>query len=244
MDKIKPLVLSTILATSVFSWAKDNTLKFPLPENENGFVNVNSKKEYTYDIYPSKVFWSEHGRAYWRAVGRSKEVTKNQIETDEKDEIKTTQSSISRADSDSDGVLDQNDRCPNGPVGAPVNAWGCALEKKNNQYTKVAVQFELNRAQLASDKNTDLDALARSLQANPDLKVQIQGHTDTTGDREFNLSLSKQRARSVVKYLVDKHAINADRLEAKGMGPDEPVASNDLRSGRILNRRVEAHIIQ
>jgi len=69
----------------------------------------------------------------------------------------------------------------------------------------------------------------------------VQGHTDNTGTREHNLELSQKRAGSVVAYLVEK-GVEAGRLEAKGYGPDVPIADNATPEGQEQNRRVEFKI--
>jgi outer membrane protein OmpA-like peptidoglycan-associated protein len=77
---------------------------------------------------------------------------------------------------------------------------------------------------------------------NPQITVvQVEGHTDSTGSPEFNRTLSQQRAESVVKYLTGK-GVKAARFEAKGFGPDRPIADNTTDAGREANRRVEFNI--
>jgi OOP family OmpA-OmpF porin len=67
--------------------------------------------------------------------------------------------------------------------------------------------------------------------------VEVQGHTDSTGPKRWNMTLSEWRAESAKKYLVAK-GIAADRLTTKGYGPDQPAVANDSRANRALNRRV------
>jgi len=76
------------------------------------------------------------------------------------------------------------------------------------------------------------------LQKNPQWYVEIQGHTDSTGPKAWNDTLSQMRADSVMNYLVS-HGISASRLTANGYGSSEPVASNDTAEGRQQNRRVD-----
>jgi OOP family OmpA-OmpF porin len=88
-----------------------------------------------------------------------------------------------------------------------------------------------------------LDEAAMVLRNNPDLNVEIQGHTDNTGPAEYNLMLSQKRAESAMNYLVDK-GVDPARLTAKGYGFEQPVASNDTKEGRAKNRRVEFRVAQ
>jgi len=74
------------------------------------------------------------------------------------------------------------------------------------------------------------------------VRVRIAGHTDNVGKRAANVDLSQRRAAAVRKYLVDA-GIDAARLETRGAGPDEPVASNKTKDGRAKNRRIEFELI-
>jgi outer membrane protein OmpA-like peptidoglycan-associated protein len=76
------------------------------------------------------------------------------------------------------------------------------------------------------------------MKSNPDLKVEIEGHTDGIGGHDYNMKLSKDRAASVVAAVV-AGGIDASRLNSAGFGPDKPIASNDTDEGRAKNRRVE-----
>ena len=100
------------------------------------------------------------------------------------------------------------------------------------------VLFEVDRAELKPGAARSLDQLALALRDDPASTVSIEGHTDSTGAREHNLDLSTRRAESVQRYLAG-HGIAAERLRARGLGPDYPVASNSSDAGRQQNRRVE-----
>ena len=154
-------------------------------------------------------------------------------------------------DSDGDGVYDHLDQCPNTPAGVRVDKRGCPLPKAAADAVVTAagtwifkgVQFENNRSDLKPSSYPVLDEIAGYLKERQDLQVEIQGHTDSRGSRDYNLSLSQRRADSVKAYLVSK-GISADRLSAVGYGPDRPMASNDTTKGRAENRRVEFKPIQ
>ncbi|HBF18998.1 MAG TPA: hypothetical protein DDW81_02810, partial [Cryomorphaceae bacterium] len=79
------------------------------------------------------------------------------------------------------------------------------------------------------------------LQANPSVKIALEGHTDNEGSPAHNKTLSENRAKSVQRYLVEQ-GIAAERLSAKGYGDTQPVAGNDTEAGRQLNRRTELRI--
>lgn len=73
---------------------------------------------------------------------------------------------------------------------------------------------------------------------NPELRIEVQGHTDSQGSDDYNLDLSQRRAETVVEYL-SLFGVAEDRLTARGYGESEPVDTNDTEAGRVKNRRVE-----
>jgi OOP family OmpA-OmpF porin len=133
-------------------------------------------------------------------------------------------------DSDGDGVIDSHDQCPGTPAGAKVDARGC--------WVLQGVRFDSGKATLAPSSGAVLQGVLVVLKKNPSLKVEIQGHTDSTGSKELNQRLSEARAKAVKAYFTAS-GIAADRLTVHGFGPDQPVASNDTKEGRAQNRRVE-----
>jgi outer membrane protein OmpA-like peptidoglycan-associated protein len=72
----------------------------------------------------------------------------------------------------------------------------------------------------------------------PDMKVEISGHTDAQGNRDYNIDLSRRRAEAVKRWLVER-SIADTRITTRGAGPDEPVGPNDTKAGRAMNRRIE-----
>jgi len=106
------------------------------------------------------------------------------------------------------------------------------------------IQFEVGKATLKKVSFKVLDHVAKVMTERPGVKkVQIEGHTDSVGDPERNRQLSQARAQSVMEYLIKK-GIAADRLVAKGYGPDKPVGPNETEVGREANRRVEFIILE
>jgi OOP family OmpA-OmpF porin len=136
-----------------------------------------------------------------------------------------------QADSDGDGVPDSIDQCPNTPYGATVDARGCWTYD-------ATVLFGFDSTEIDPQAFNMLDEAVVVMGKNSDLKVEINGHTDSTGSAEYNLGLSERRANTVMKYFVDK-GIDASRLTAKGFGLTQPVADNGTKEGRAKNRRVE-----
>lgn len=101
------------------------------------------------------------------------------------------------------------------------------------------IYFDFQSYQIKTESEEVLNKIFNSLDSNPELRIEIAGHTDNVGTEESNLSLSQKRAESVKKYLTKK-GISSDRLETKGYGESQPLASNDdEENGRELNRRIE-----
>ena len=133
-------------------------------------------------------------------------------------------------DPDGDGVCDPNDKCPGTPKGATVNKFGC--------WVLVDVLFDFDKYNIKPQYYQFLDKAARVFEANPSIKVEIQGNTDNIGTAKYNAKLSLERAKSVMRYLVNK-GVAQSRLKARGFGFSRPIATNDTAEGRALNRRVE-----
>ncbi len=104
------------------------------------------------------------------------------------------------------------------------------------------VHFDVNRATLRPDSRTILDRAVAVLSEFPATRIEISGHTDSSGSYQHNIELSKARAETVRQYLVD-HGIAASRLETRGFGPDRPLAENRTREGRFQNRRIEFKVL-
>lgn len=142
-------------------------------------------------------------------------------------------------DSDKDGVADSKDKCPNTKAGVRVDVNGCEIK----EIIKLpGVNFELNSARLTEGSIRVLDDAAATLKKHSDLKVEVAGHTDSTGDAGYNQQLSQRRAESVMRFLVSK-GVDAGRLNAKGYGESSPIADNGTREGRAKNRRVELRVL-
>ena len=100
------------------------------------------------------------------------------------------------------------------------------------------ITFATDSADIASGFYTPLNNLATSFRQYNQNSIEIVGHTDSTGNRTYNLGLSQRRAQSVANYLMAQ-GVDASRLSTRGAGPDQPVASNATADGRAQNRRVE-----
>lgn len=101
------------------------------------------------------------------------------------------------------------------------------------------IYFDFDKADIKPESEFAIRELAKLLSDNRALKLYVVGHTDNVGGIDYNIKLSKARADAVMKELVTKHKISADRLKAYGVGSLAPVASNKTDEGRAKNRRVE-----
>jgi len=115
--------------------------------------------------------------------------------------------------------------------------------KKSFDAALKGIQFNSSKSTFKQQSFTLMDNVVSVMQKYPDLKVSIEGHTDSQGGEVANSALSVSRANAVKTYLVSK-GVNANRLSTKGMGEYKPVADNNTAAGRAMNRRVEFVIIK
>jgi len=105
------------------------------------------------------------------------------------------------------------------------------------------IYFEFNSAELLDPSFDQMNKLLVLLKENPRLRIEIRGHTDNVGTKQYNRKLSIARAAAVYNYLIDA-GIEKTRMKYRGFGNDVPVATNDTEEGRQLNRRVEILIVE
>jgi len=168
-------------------------------------------------------------------------------------------------DEDSDGVLDGLDRCPRTPAGVTVNSTGCARGQPGRAPAAApvdtaeapraaqppppgptfdrpmvleGVSFGTGSARLQPGSYVELDSIAKVLQANPSLRIEIGGHTDNAGSPADNQHLSTLRAEAVRNYLVAK-GVPFQQMVARGYGSTMPRTPDTSPRGRAANRRVE-----
>jgi OOP family OmpA-OmpF porin len=156
-------------------------------------------------------------------------------------------------DTDGDGVIDPQDRCPGTPTGSRVDQFGCLILFEERapivpgapapaRPTLIlqGVNFQSGRSVLTIASYAVLDQVAASLVANPEIRIEIAGYTDSTGRAAMNLRLSMARAAAVRAYLARK-GVSPMRMRARGFGASGYIAPNATLEGRAMNRRVELH---
>jgi OOP family OmpA-OmpF porin len=134
-------------------------------------------------------------------------------------------------DSDGDGVIDGRDQCPGTPLTAKVDARGC--------WRLQGLRFAFDSDVIKPSYFAELDELARVLKRNPNMRVRIDGYTDSIGTERYNVGLSERRAAAVRRYLIEKSGIDSARLKTQGFGDTNPAYSNETEDGRAGNRRTE-----
>lgn len=167
---------------------------------------------------------------------------------DQSDECPNTKAGIAvdakgcDIDLDKDGVNNTIDKCPDTPRGAKVDATGCRIILTKDVSIKLNVKFANNSAEIQDEYASEIRQVADFMLQYPDTNVVIEGHTDSDGSAKYNQQLSQKRADSVMLYLVEKFNVDQNRIKALGKGESAPVADNNTREGKALNRRVQAEI--
>jgi outer membrane protein OmpA-like peptidoglycan-associated protein len=105
------------------------------------------------------------------------------------------------------------------------------------------VFFDVNKATLRPESIQELDRLVKILETHPEIRIQISGHTDSDGDDEWNMKLSANRAKSVVKYL-NTRGVDITRMVYAGYGETKPVVANTTPENKQKNRRTEFMVIK
>ena len=163
-------------------------------------------------------------------------------------------------DSDGDGIPDYLDECPQSPPGAKVLPNGCALTGDcrrprpgeqvdargcalDQSFILRGVKFEFDSDRLTPAAREILNEVASTLQAYPNIDVELEGHTDSIGSDSYNLGLSERRAIAVKVYLEGR-GIPAKRMRPVGYGESQPIATNETEEGRDENRRVELTVVE
>ena len=164
-------------------------------------------------------------------------------------------------DTDEDGVMDKLDQCPNTPKGCPVDAVGCPLDSDGDGVIDCedkcptekgpasnngcpdwvtaegpTIYFDFDKSDIRDGAQAGLDKLVNVLNASKEYDIVIGGHTDSVGTEEYNQKLSERRAQAVVKYLLMKGVNNA-YVGSNGYGETKPIVDNDTSENRQKNRR-------
>lgn len=143
-------------------------------------------------------------------------------------------------DGDNDGIVDRLDDCPDSAPGAQVDINGCEIKEEINLR---GVNFESNSDRLRPGAESVLNDAAATLRINPEIKVEVAGHTDSAGSAEHNESLSARRATTVRDFLATR-GVELERMTVRGYGEGQPIADNATAAGKATNRRVVLRITE
>ena len=141
-----------------------------------------------------------------------------------------------RQDSDNDGIIDENDECPDTSSDFIVSTSGCPKTATLN------IKFPSKKYNITNEILHDLEDFASFLKENKNYQVIIYGYTDSIGDKKKNRTLSQKRANSIKKGLITL-GVSSTKLTAIGKGEQNPIADNMNREGREKNRRIEIELI-
>ncbi len=156
-------------------------------------------------------------------------------------------------DNDQDGILDSEDNCPDEPEnhngyqdgdGCPDTAPQIVIEDAALTMPE-PIEFQLDKAELLPESIPTLEMVAKVMREHPEIKaLSIEGHTSDEGTPDYNLDLSRRRARTVALWLWKEGEVEAKRLRIRGYGETRPLLPNDSDEHRHLNRRVEFIILE
>ncbi|MCF6173422.1 MAG: OmpA family protein, partial [Campylobacteraceae bacterium] len=140
-------------------------------------------------------------------------------------------------DDDHDGVNNNEDLCPNTPVGNVVNSDGCV------KVIHLHVNFAFNEAHIPDSYMSQIKKVANFMLINDNYTVVLEGNTDSIGSKKYNQKLSILRANAVADVL-EKLGVHPKRIIKKGFGESNPIATNKTKVGRAQNRRVDAKFLK
>ena len=193
----------------------------------------------------SNVYWSNPGGTVWKNAsgecwgGSGSGPDASSAECDGKAPAPAPEmmAAAPSLDDDGDGVPNSEDICWTTPAGDTVDLYGCTISEEPVVSLR-GVHFATDSSALTSEAKSILDSAVGTINASSSSLIDIEGHTDSTGSDSHNEALSERRAQSVADYLASQ-GVSASSLNPIGMGEGSPVASNDTRDGRRLNRRVD-----
>lgn len=149
---------------------------------------------------------------------------------------------IAPADSDGDGVTDNRDKCPATPRGHVVDSDGCTVYEAVQYQHQLTVYYANNSDVITSDYYARIQELVDFARDNSIRYLQIVGHTSAPGTDEYNMDLSKRRAESLKKILIERHGFTASQIETVGKGETELAVQGNTESAHSKNRRIVVNL--
>jgi len=215
-----PIVLSVFLLISAGS----------VMESRQAFAD-----ETTYWGNSSGKVWTNGAGSCWQGANGTTDENCGGVMMEKMEEA--PMAAAPNLDDDGDGVPNSEDICWTTPAGDTVDIYGCTISQ-DPVVTLQGVHFATDSSALTSEAKSILDSAVGAINASSSSLIDVEGHTDSRGSDSYNEALSERRAQSVADYLASQ-GVSASSLNPIGMGEGSPVASNDTRDGRRLNRRVD-----
>ncbi|MGM0480723.1 MAG: OmpA family protein [Pseudomonadota bacterium] len=153
-----------------------------------------------------------------------------------------TQPEQQTVDSDGDGVIDSKDKCVNTPADYSVDENGCVMYENETIREELLVEFALNSSEVPDSAMSHIEEMADFMQEHSQLDITIHGHTDSTGEADYNQWLSERRAEAVADILVNRFGISGQRVAYKGHGESDLKVMENSAADRQKNRRIEAEL--
>lgn len=164
------------------------------------------------------------------------------IAVEAEDEMPEPQAEKVSVDSDGDGVPDDKDRCPETPAGVIVDASGCRKYSEEVVSITITLEFDWDSYNIRQAYYAQSGQLTQFMNENPDaeiIEIIIEGYADSTGRKNYNYELSRNRAEKVKELLMSELDVGSEYFTLHSYGEGRPVADNSTREGRQKNRRVE-----
>lgn len=145
-------------------------------------------------------------------------------------------------DFDNDGVINIRDLCAETPHSAVVDNDGCPTSIKHNEENNVRVLFANDSAEIPETSLAEIQRMADFLDAYPETYIELKGYASPVGKAEYNIALSKRRAKKVQEQLIAE-GVDPQRIKAIGFGDIEPIEAESRDATNTLSRRVVARVI-
>jgi len=146
------------------------------------------------------------------------------------------------ADNDNDGVSNKTDMCADTPSTDKVDSKGCSIFEEKEVQMQLDIKFANNSSLVKVNEMSELADFAAFLKRFPNTNAVIEGHSSSTGKKEYNLWLSQKRAESVRDLLVENYGVKADRLSVKGFGDSQLLDNSGTVKAHKANRRIVANV--
>ncbi|WP_305844975.1 OmpA family protein [Photobacterium leiognathi] len=145
-------------------------------------------------------------------------------------------------DQDSDGVINQRDRCADTPIDAVVDNDGCPTFVKNSEENNIHVLFANDSSGIPESYMENIANMSAFLAKYPDTHIELKGYASPVGSAAYNVALSKRRAQAIRQALITE-GVSPARIKTVGFGDSDPVKADDVEESNALSRRVVAQVV-